>query len=118
MVRWLAAAAFCAAFGFIYEHFSHGVSTPYMWGAFLIPLLGGAGVTLLLCLLRAPAPSPAARTLYGAAVATFTVGSLMRGVFLIYGSAAPLLTVYAAAGALLAAAGAAAYLYQLAAKTV
>ncbi len=110
--RWLAAAALCAAFGFIYEHFSHGVSTPYMWGAFLLPLLGGALGPALLRRRAAKAPGEAARQLYGAGLATLTVGSLMKGVFLIYGSEAPLVAWYGPAGAALVLAGLACWLAQ------
>lgn len=38
----LAAAVFCAVFGFIYEMFSHEVYSAYMIFAFAIPLLAGA----------------------------------------------------------------------------
>ena len=39
---YLLAAVCCAAFGAIYECFSHGVYSYYMTYAFMIPLLAGA----------------------------------------------------------------------------
>ena len=38
---YLAAASLCAAFAAVYEHFSHGVYSPFMVFAFLIPFIGG-----------------------------------------------------------------------------
>jgi hypothetical protein len=110
--RWLAAAAFCAVFGAVYEYFSHGVYSPYLYAAFAIPLAGGAGACGLGRLLGRQPPAAAVRQLYGAGIATLTVGSLMTGVFVIYGSAAPLVAAYFPAGALLLAAAGAAALAQ------
>ncbi len=103
---YLLAAALCAGLGFVYERFSHGVSSLFMVGAFVFPLLGGAGVLMALLLFPwAWPPLPLARSLYRSGIATLTVGSLLTGVFEIYGSAAPLVLVYWPAGLLLALAG-------------
>lgn len=99
---YLTAAAACAAVGFAYEQFSHGVNSAFMLFAFLFPLVGGAGVLGALRLWPgAREPQPAARKLYRSGIATLTLGSFMTGVFEIYGSAAPLVAVYWFAGAAL-----------------
>lgn len=113
ILRYLAAAALCAAFGFIYESFGHGVSSAWMTRAFLFPLLGGAGVLGVLRGLPAGRrPQQTARALYGSGLAALTVGSLLTGVFEIYGSAAPLVSVYWPLGGFLMAVGAAVCLAQ------
>lgn len=86
-----------AAFGLIYEHFSHGVTSYLMLLAFLFPLLGGAALCLL-PLLRAPRPRPGARSLYGCGILTLTVGSLVQGALNIYGTTNRLCTLYWLAG--------------------
>lgn len=70
----------------------------WLW---LWPLAGGAVPAAILAVLH-KAPGAAARGLYRAALATLTVGSLMTGVFEIYGSSPALLAVYWVVGGLLA----------------
>ena len=106
-IIYLCIALFCGLFAAIYEHFSHGVYSPFMALMFLFPLAFGAAAAL--CFLSKVAPSPAVRELYAFGAATLTVGSCITGVFEIYGTTAPLVSVYWYAGALLT--GASAVLY-------
>lgn len=100
--RYLIASGALLVFGLGYECFSHGVWSPFMWGAFLLPLLGGF---LPAALPRRSRPGEAARWLWGAGLTTLTAGSLFRGVLEIYGTASRLGAVYwVVGGALLLAA--------------
>ena len=81
-VRYALAAAVCAVFGLIYEHFSFGVWSHFMGFAFLIPLLLGALPALLMRKER----SPVTAQLYGGFVLTLTLGSLVKGALDIYGT--------------------------------
>ena len=81
-VRYALAAAVCAVFGLIYEHFSFGVWSHFMGFAFLIPLLLGTLPALLMRKER----SPVTAQLYGGFVLTLTLGSLVKGALDIYGT--------------------------------
>ena len=81
-VRYALAAAVCAVFGLIYEHFSFGVWSHFMGLAFLIPLLLGALPALFMRKER----SPVTAQLYGGFVLTLTLGSLVKGALDIYGT--------------------------------
>ena len=94
--NYLCAAIFCAFFGAVYERFGHGVYSYFMLYAFAFPLILGA-LPAILCGLRGVAP-PVSRKLWGAGVATLTVGSLFRGVLDIYGATNALGRVYWVAG--------------------
>ena len=102
---WLLAAVYCAAFGAIYECFSHGVYSPFMIGAFVFPLLLGALPFQLLRKRRKPFPGKLAENLICAGVATLSVGSTVQGILQIYGTTNPLVTGYWIAGGLLTAIG-------------
>lgn len=109
-VKYALAALFCAIFGAVYEVLSHGVYSGFMLYAFVIPLLGGAAVFLAVALLRkAPLPGKVLRQLYGAGIAAFTVGCIMRGVLDIYGTSNALVAVYPWAGSALCLSAAAIY---------
>ena len=101
-----AVAAFCLLFGTVYEKFSHGVYSPFMYLAFLIPLVGGVLPYVILRLTGAPFPSKASMKLHASGVATLTVGSILQGALEIYGTTNALMIVYPIAGALLLALGA------------
>jgi hypothetical protein len=103
-LRYVLISLFCGFFAAVYEHFSHGVYSNYMICLFVWPLLGA-----LPCLLLRVFPPLLSRNLWGAGVATLTVGSCLKGVFEIYGTTAPLVLVYWYAGAALLAASAAAF---------
>ena len=102
---YLLAAVCCAAFGAIYECFSHGVYSVFMLGAFAFPLLLGALPFRLLQKHGKPFPGKSAGDLICAGVATLTAGSIVQGVLKIYGTTNPLVTGYWIAGGLLTAVG-------------
>ena len=102
---YLLAAVCCAAFGAIYECFSHGVYSCFMIGAFAFPLLLGALPFRRLQKSGRPFLGKLAGDLICAGVATLTVGSVVQGVLEIYGTRNPLVTVYWIAGGLLTTAG-------------
>ena len=102
---YVTAAACCALFGAVYECFSHGVYSPFMLCAFLLPLLFGAVPFFLRMKSGRPFPSRAAADCIHGGAAAFTLGSLMRGVLEIYGTASPLLAAYWIIGVLLTAVG-------------
>ncbi len=73
---------------FIYSLFSHGVSSPHMTYLFLYPLLGGVIVgILLLCLEKKNNDCFWSSHLYHTGMAALILGSLLRGVFDIAGTA-------------------------------
>jgi hypothetical protein len=109
----LVVSLFCAAFGAVYEIFSHGVYAYGMLYAFAFPLVLGVLPLLLITMLRAPYPNRFARSVYHAGIAALTVGSLVSGALEIYGTTNPLTLVYWIAGGALAALGAAVYLISL-----
>ena len=111
--KYLLAAAFCAVFGIVYELFSHEVYTPYMYLACLIPLSGGTVPYLIIHMARAPLPAALSSVLYACGIATLTVGSIMQGVLVIYGTTNRLMPIYAIAGAVLLVVGGGSYLVML-----
>ncbi len=109
--RYAAAALVCLVFAFVYERFSHGVFSPFMLGAFLVPLLLGSVPAALFG--AAPGrvlPGTASRYLYHSGVAALTAGCLFRGVLEIYGTTSRLGAVYWAVGALMFSAAVGMYL--------
>lgn len=91
---YLLAAVCCAAFGTIYECFSHGVYSCFMIGAFVFPLLLGAFPFRLLQKSGKPFPGRFSEDLIYAGVAVLTVGSIVQGVLEIYGTTNPLVVIY------------------------
>ncbi|MDD7511339.1 MAG: hypothetical protein PUK21_03015 [Peptostreptococcaceae bacterium] len=91
-----------ALIGFVYEVFSHGVYSPYMYLMFLIPLILGV-VPICICM---GGSSPGKKffsnklsyAVYTLGILTLLVGSFLKGVLDIYGTTSPLLTVYLALG--------------------
>ncbi len=105
---------FCAVFGFVYELFSHDVFSPFMGLLFLFPLLLGTLPFYLLGLFQASKlPGVLSRYSYHSGIATLTLGSLLTGVFDIYGSTAPLVCVYWIVGSVLTIGGILIYVYSL-----
>ena len=104
---YLIVSVFCALFGAIYEHFSHGVYSYFMLYAFAFPLAGGALPALLISLRTAEfSPWSISEWLYHSGIATFTVGSIIQGVLEIYGTTNRLTQWYWYVGAALIAAAA------------
>lgn len=99
----------CAAFGAVYELFSHEVYSYFMLYAFLFPLIGGTLPFFILACSRVRLPDAIACKLYHAGIAALTVGSLFTGVLEIYGTTNRLTAVYWIVGAVLAAGGAGKY---------
>lgn len=106
----LIASLFCALFGAVYEHCSHGVYSYAMIYAFVYPLALGVLPLYLIGIVRAPYPPKVLRYIYHAGIATLTVGSIVKGVLEIYGTTNPLTVVYPILGAVLCGTGAIAYL--------
>lgn len=106
-LAYLLTSAFWAFFGAVYELFSHEVYSYFMIYAFAIPLLGGAVPFTVIALLDAEDyPGIFGRVIYHSGLATLTVGSIIRGVLDIYGTANRLLGIYWTVGVLLALGGA------------
>ncbi len=128
-VHYLVASAACVAFAAIYAQFAHGVSSEFMTWAFMIPLIAGSGATLLMgrrvtkrmVVARSTDNTDqtarsagleesdkslqhrtgSARMTWGCAIATFTIASLLQGIFEIAGTSSQLLWAYIAAGLVL-----------------
>ena len=100
---YLPASLLVLLFGFVYELFSHGVWSAYMIYAFLFPLLGGRFFWEAVSA-RSPKPKNPVLFLFSenAAVATLTVGFLVKGVLEIYGTTNFLFPYYFIAGGTLA----------------
>lgn len=103
----------CAAFGAIYELFSHEVYSYFMLYAFLFPLIGGTLPFFVLACSRVRLPDAIACKLYHAGIAALTVGSLFTGVLEIYGTTNRLTAVYWIVGAGLVVCGVGKYLVSL-----
>ena len=102
--NYIAASLLCALFGAVYELFSHEVYSYSMIYAFVIPLAGGALPFLAIAMGHIRRfPGRISRSLYHAAITTFTIGSIMKGVLEIYGTTSALLPAYWIAGGLLTA---------------
>jgi hypothetical protein len=91
---YLLASLFCALFGAIYEHFSHGVFSGFMIYAFAFPLVFGALPFFAMSLAGWRLPRRLPFNLYNAGIASLTVGSIFQGVLDIYGTTNNLTAVY------------------------
>ena len=107
-VIYLGIAVFLAFFGAVYEYFSHGVYSYYMIYAFAIPLVGGTLPYLISYIRKLKAGTQkvafgtdVSAALGHAAVATLTIGSIIKGVLDIYGTTNHLIVVYPATGVML-----------------
>ena len=105
-------SAFCLLFAFVYEHFSHGVTSLYMMCAFLIPLLGGFLVNLIIESARFAIPGKWSSNLYNSGIAALTVGSIVKGALDIYGTTNHLTIIYLIVGLLLMFAGTIQYIVE------
>lgn len=101
---YLLATAFCALFGAIYERFSHEVYSYFMIYAFLFPLILGGIPFFLMQRAGRPFPYKAAGFIH-AGIAAFTLGSIVQGVLVIYGTSNSLTAAYWIAGTANSAAG-------------
>lgn len=96
--RYLIAALLLAAFGAVYERFSHEVYSPFMVFAFMVPVVLGAIPALISALFEWELPAQPIRTLWGAGVAMLAVGSVMQGVLEIFGTTNSKLIIYPVVG--------------------
>lgn len=106
---YLAAAVSAILINKIYSLFGHGVSSVAMTYMFLYPLAGGAAAYLLLALLwpglNRFAGFRMVYNLYNSGIAVLTVGSMLKGILEIAGTASPYIKFYYIAGYALAGAG-------------
>ncbi|MEE5993607.1 MAG: hypothetical protein V3G42_10245 [Oscillospiraceae bacterium] len=96
----ICATIFLAFFGAVYEKFSHEVYSYYMIYAFAIPLLFGA-LPFGIAALKNITPDRITVNLWNSAIATFSVGSIFKGVLEIYGTTNRLIIVYPIVGIIL-----------------
>ena len=95
---YLLATILCAAFGAIYELFSHGVYAYGMLYAFAFPLVGGVLPCLLFLKGNRKIPSGTVTQLWSFGISALTVGALFSGALKIYGTSSRLTAVYWLAG--------------------
>ena len=92
----------CILFAVIYESFSHGVISNFMVYAFTIPLILGVVVYYMLYFIKIKKmPIRFENSTYNAAIATYTVGSIMEGVLQIYGTTNSKIYIYLVGGTIL-----------------
>ncbi len=92
---YLALSIFCALFGAVYECFSHDVYSYHMIYAFGYPLCLGTLPCFSLCVTkRLRLPKRLSVNLYNAGVASLTIGSILKGIHDIYGTASTLVSIY------------------------
>ena len=101
-LRYVLAALGCVAFTLIYYQFSHGVYSPFMTFMFALPLVGGALPAIALHFAKARPVPVRARQAWALALATLTVASCLRGIFVIAGTSSIYLVVYPVTAAVFA----------------
>lgn len=106
---YLGISGFCLLLSTVYTHYGHGVTSASMTWLALYPLLGGS-LAFLLVGLWVPAAEGVPRrrlwfNLYNSGLVTLILGSALRGVFEIAGTASPYTGVYFLTGWGMAAAG-------------
>mgnify|MGYP006988895184 CR=1 FL=1 len=107
----------CATFGAIYEHFSHGVYSYYMIYAFALPLLLYVLPNILLLFFGKREIPEYSRLLWNFGLTTLTVGCIMQGVLVIYGTGNRLMLLYPVLGGMLMTAGVVVWIVRLRRKT-
>lgn len=85
---------FCGIFRWIYERFSHGVTSDAMIFLFLYPLIGGWLPLMMLRLSQFAYPKRLEFNLYQSGIAVLTIGSCLKGIFEIYGTSSEYVIVY------------------------
>ncbi len=90
---------FLVLFQIVYSIFSHGVGSLYMKLAFLFPLVLGVFISLLYTF--GPGEGRLASDFRQMGIVSLSIGSILHGVFDIYGSEAALVSVFFYAGAIL-----------------
>ena len=100
IMLWLAAATFCVFFSMAYNHYGHGIHSFFMSDLFLWPLAGAVWYLLLPAVFSVH-PRRLSVNAMNAGIATITVGSLLRGIFEIAGTASPYVILFFCMGSLL-----------------
>lgn len=100
MLAFLGVGVFCVVLAVVYAQFSHGVSSMFMSLCCMVPY-AGAVVYLFMVLTGRHPLDRLAFNAFNAALATFTVASVLRAVFDIAGTSSVWLMVLVVAGALL-----------------
>ena len=115
LILYIGITAFIALFGFVYEQFSHGVNSNYMWFAWVWVL--GFGVIPYLALYFLPikrVPGTLTECVYNLGVAVLTTRSIFLGVLQIYGKTnSKMVVVYTILAIVLLVTGVALYIYGL-----
>ena len=90
---------FCFVFYLVYNHFSHGVHSPYMTFLFAWPLVL-LTIPSLACLMlwSVPGPSVLSSLFWKTGTAAVTVSSMLRGIFDIAGNSSVYQVILMAAG--------------------
>jgi hypothetical protein len=84
IIRYLIYSGVLLVFTFVYELFSHGVTSRNMRLSIFFPLVLGSVLFNIFRFL--PKPSKIARDLWGMAITTAVSGLILEGVFYIYGT--------------------------------
>ena len=101
-LKYLLATIFVALFGAIYECFSHGVYTYYMIYAFAFPLVLGLLPSVIFNMIKVKYTFPKlGLEFYNTGIASLTVGSVVKGILIIYGTENELINIYFIVGSLL-----------------
>lgn len=93
---------FCILFSSVYNRFGHGIISIYMNGMFFIPFIFGVipyGIDLFF--IKKWGKVRGAMYAYNLGVLTWTMGSMLKGIFQIAGTASSYITIYWFAGAIL-----------------
>ena len=98
-LKYFYVSAFLFIFNLIYSIFAHGIGSDYMRYAFLIPLIGGSVISVLF--LKLPPANDIIKNIWRMGISTLVIGSILHGVFDIYGSEVALVNVFFIAGGIL-----------------
>ena len=99
MLSFLAASGFCLAFSLVYSLFSHGVSSPWMSGLALFPLLLGTVPYGAMALAGTHPLDRVGFNAYNSAVAAATAGSCVLGILQIADATSRAMWVFPAVSA-------------------
>ncbi len=103
---------FCIFFSYVYSQFSHGVSSPHMTYLFLYPLILGNLVGILLCCFEKSSTTHFwSSHLYHTGVVALILGSLLRGIFDIAGTASVYQIALSAGGAFMIVCGVVGFMF-------
>lgn len=81
-INYILVSVVCLIVNYIYGKFGHGVTSNYMTYMFIIPLIMGSCVYFII-----KRPNRIFKNIYNAGVATLIVGSFVKGIFEIAGTA-------------------------------